>query len=74
MTVKELARTREYDKVEPAYPWNGFQVFHVWRSSEEGARLGPAKYILQKGKIVRFADLSELGMIRKEQQARRRAL
>lgn len=73
VTIEELAKTRKYDKIEQGYSWNGYWVFHVWRSSEEGARLGPPQYILQNGNVVRFADLTELGTIRKEQRLKRKS-
>jgi hypothetical protein len=68
MTVYELAETREYDRIEKGYPWNGYQVWHVWRSRQEGARLGQPKYILKNEDGVRFATLDELKEIRHKQQ------
>ena len=67
MTVDELAATRGYDKGEKCHPWNGYQVWHVWRSKQEGARLGQPKYILKKENEVRFAVLDEQCKIREEQ-------
>ena len=61
MNIKDFIRRNNFDSYKRRLrKWNGYKVYHVWKTEWENAKIGYPFFALDDGKTIRLAEHEEV--------------